>query len=124
MKNRTRVVLLFCLSINFLTYAGAQTRPSPAAPEKTPPVTRTNIDETFELNIGERRFTEENFNVSTSVSTDGDSGLDLQIGVGLSASRIDVLMRNIRGNVRFHGTLDRILEILRNRPAPSRPLPR
>ena len=93
------------------------------APEKTP-VVRTNIDETFELNIVERRITDSNFEASTSVSTDGDNALDLQVGVGLSASRIDVLLRNIRGSVRFHGTLDRILEILRNRPASSPAVPR
>lgn len=123
MNKPARVVLLFCISISFLTYANAQTRPAPATPEKTP-VVRTNIDETFELNIIERRITESNFEASTSVSTEGDGPLDLQVGVGLSASRIDVLLRNIRGSVRFHGTLDRILNILRNRPALSPAVPR
>lgn len=78
---------------------------------------RTNADETFELNIDERRFTRENFEASTSVSTEGDAGLNLQIGVALAAGRIEVLLRNVRGNVHFHGTLDRILEVIGNRRA-------
>ncbi len=118
MTNLTRLVLLFTFSIFFISHAGAQTRPAQTPPEKT---SRTTVDETFELNIAERRLTEENFEATTSVSTDGNSGLNLQVGVGLSASRIDVLMRNIRGSVRFHGTLDRILELLRNRPPRSQP---
>ena len=78
---------------------------------------RTNADETFELNIDERRFTKENFEASTAVGTDGDAGLNLRIGVALAAGRIDVLLRNVRGSVRFHGTLDRILEVINSRPA-------
>lgn len=117
MTHPARLVLLSFLSIVFLSNSYAQTKPAPVPAQEKP--ARTNIDETFELNIAERRFTEENFAASTSVATEGDAGLNLQIGVGLTASRIDVLMRNIRGNVRFHGTLDRILEMLRSRPRPS-----
>jgi hypothetical protein len=80
---------------------------------------RTNADETFELNIDERRFTRENFEASTSVSTDGNSGLNLQIGVALTAGRIEVLLRNVHGSVRFRGTLDRILDVIGNRRVPS-----
>jgi hypothetical protein len=82
---------------------------------------RTTADETFDLNIDERRFTRENFEASTSVSTDGDAGLNLRVGVALAASRIDALLRNVRGRVRFHGTLDRVLERIGNRRAQSPP---
>lgn len=111
------LVLLFCFFITFSINAPAQT----LTPTPVDPPGRTNIDETFYLNIIERRLTEQNFKAATVVSTDADSGLDLQIGVGLSASKIDVLMRNIRGTVRFHGSLDRILRLLRNRPPTSSP---
>ncbi len=117
MNNPGRLVLLFCFFIVFFGNAAAQT-PAPTPSDKS---ARTNIDETFYLNIIERRFTEENFKAATAVSTDADSGVDLQIGVGLSASRIDVHMRSIRGTVRFHGTLDRILRLLRERPTPPQP---
>jgi hypothetical protein len=82
---------------------------------------RTNVDETFDLDIDERTFTRENFEASTSVATDPSGGLDLQIGVALSAGRIDVLLRNVRGQVRFRGTLSRVLDAIGSRRAASPP---
>ena len=117
MSHTSRVVLLFCFSILFFSHNHAQT-PAPSPSDKP---ARTNIDESFYLNIIDRRLTEENFKVGTSVTTEPESGVDVQVGVGLSASRIDVHMRNIRGTVRFHGSPDRILRILRPRPAPTVP---
>jgi hypothetical protein len=119
MNNPGRLGFLFCFFIVFFSSAVAQT-PAPAPADKS---ARTNIDETFYLNIIERRLTEQDFKAATAVSTDPNSGLDLQVGVGLSASRIDVHMRNIRGTVRFQGTLDRILRLLRDRPASPQPVP-
>jgi hypothetical protein len=84
---------------------------------------RTTADETFELKIDERSFTRVNFEASTSVGTDSDAALNLQIGVALAARRIDVLLRNVQGRVRFRGNLDRVLKVLDNRrtafPGPS-----
>jgi hypothetical protein len=77
---------------------------------------RTDANETFELNIDERRFTKTNFEASTAVDTDGgERGVNVRIGVSLTAGRIDVLLRNVHGNVRFRGTLDRILEVIGKR---------
>jgi hypothetical protein len=76
---------------------------------------RTTADETFELKIEERSFTRVNFEASTSVGTDSDAALNLQIGVALAARRIDVLLRNVQGRVRFRGNLDRVLKVLDNR---------
>lgn len=85
---------------------------------------RTSADETFELKIDERRFTRANFEASTAVSTNSDAALNLQIGVGLVAGKIDVVLRNVEGHVRFRGTLERILEMMNNRrpiaPTPTR----
>jgi hypothetical protein len=82
-----------------------------------PAQTRTNADETFELNISERRITKLNFAASTSVEAGEESahGLRLRIGVGVGAEQIDVLLRNVHGMVRFRGTLDRVLELLNSR---------
>jgi hypothetical protein len=84
---------------------------------------RTSADESFELNIDERRFSRVNFEASTSVGTEGDTALNLQIGVAVAAGRIEVLLRNVQGRVRFRGSLDRILEMMNNRrmaaPEPS-----
>ena len=82
---------------------------------------RTNVDETFDLNIDERKITRQDFAASTAVATDPSAGLDLQVGVALSAGRIDVLLRNVRGQVRFHGTLTRVLDAIGARSAPSPP---
>ena len=84
---------------------------------------RTTADETFELKIDERRFTRENFEASTAVRTDAGTALNVQIGVALTAGKIDVLLRNVQGHVRFRGTLERILEMMNTRrtgsPEPS-----
>jgi hypothetical protein len=80
----------------------------------------TSVDETFELNIDERRYSQESFAASTAVGTnDASDNLNLQIGVALTSGRIDVLLRNVHGTVRFRGTLGRILEIISNRQAAS-----
>jgi hypothetical protein len=80
---------------------------------------RTSADESFELNIDERRFSRVNFEASTSVGTEEDAALKLQIGVALAAGRIEVLLRNVQGRVRFRGSLDRILEMMNNRRTAS-----
>lgn len=84
------------------------------------PATRTNVDETFELNIDERRYSQESFEAATAVGTKNTgNNLDLQVGVALASGRIDLTLRNVHGSVRFRGTLDRILELFENRQAPS-----
>jgi hypothetical protein len=78
---------------------------------------RTSADETFDLNITERRITRRNFEASTSVEVGEESarGLDLKVGVAVGADSIDVLLRNVRGQVRFRATLERILERINSR---------
>ena len=101
-----------------------QTRDAPPSPDA-----RTTADEDFELNISERRITERDFEASTTVEV-GDErarGLNLRVGVALGASNIDVLLRNVRGRVRFRASLAPLLERLSLRPppapAPARPSP-
>jgi hypothetical protein len=119
-------LIIFTLTALPLCVLG-QTSQSKDIQETLPEVSgkRTTADETFELKIDERRFTRVNFEASTAVSTDGDAALKLQIGVALAARRIDVLLRNVQGRVRFRGSLERVLEVLNNRrtasPEPSSP---
>jgi hypothetical protein len=93
-----------------------------AAPDST---RRTQADETFELNITEKRITERDFAASTSVEAGEESarGLRLRVGVELGASEIDVLLRNVRGSVRFRATLERVLDRLNARRALERVAP-
>ena len=107
-------LLVIIVSASGIAAQTVQSRPQEKPAINAPP--RPNVDETFDLNIDVRQITRENFEASTSVSTDNDSGLNLQIGVGLAAGRIDVLLRNVRGRVRFRGSLDRILEMIDRRP--------
>lgn len=125
MKLLVELVLVLFLITLFRMSATSQITQATSTPQATPTpaLVRANADETFELNISERRFTREDFEASTAVGTEGDQGLNLQIGVGLTAGRIDVLLRNVQGRVRFHGTINRIMQILSNRrpisPEPS-----
>lgn len=80
---------------------------------------RGDADEDFELNIGERRITEQDFFASTEIAA-GDAetrGLSLRVGVAVGAERIDVLLRNVRGRVRFRGSLDALRRVLDARRA-------
>lgn len=81
-------------------------------------------DQTFELNFAERRFSQTDFEASTDVDTNGGpDGVNVRIGVSLTAGRIDVLLRNVRGSVRFRGNLNRIFEVLGKRPVSSPEVP-
>ena len=96
---------------------------APAAPSPisvSAPQTRTKADETFELNIVERRYSQENFEASTAIGTGGDSQkLNLQIGVALVSGKIDVLLRNVHGTVRFRGNLERLFQIIGDTQPPA-----
>ena len=69
-------------------------------------------DEDFDLNIDLRHISESDFHAETAVETDGARGLYLKVGVMLRASDIDVLLRNVRGHVRFRGNLAPVLRLL------------
>lgn len=93
----------------------AAERVPPAAPPPPPQQQRAGagegVNEDFELNIAERRITEADFFASTSVGGAAGS-LSLRVGVALGAERIDVLLRNVRGRVRFRGSLDALRRVL------------
>jgi hypothetical protein len=119
-------VFIFILTAH--AHASAQTRPADA-PRENARAARpdsSNADEEFELNIDLRRINEADFHAETAVSTDGSRGLRLNVGVALRASDIDVLLRNVRGHVRFRASLDPVLRLLDARRVaspPSQPSP-
>jgi hypothetical protein len=121
-------VILKAISVGFLLIAGvggiaAQekpddtrvTAPAKALPDET--AARIQADESFELNIKERRITEANYQNSTAVTIGAEDfkNVRVQIGVALRAQSIDVLLRNVTGSVRFHGSLQRILDLVKAR---------
>jgi hypothetical protein len=94
---------------------------SNATQAATDSTNRTSADENFELDIKERRITESGFAASTSIEVGEETsrGLLLRVGVSLGADEISVLLRNVHGRVRFHGTLERVLERLNTHRAPG-----
>ena len=99
--------------------ANAESSSTPSAASETQ--TRSSANETFELNITERRITERDFAASTTVEVGEETarGLLLRVGVAVGADEINVLLRNVRGRVSFRATLERVLARLNARRAPG-----
>ena len=108
------VFACFVLAASAAFAAGQNTAPSDQAQPTAPSgsAERTSADETFDLNITQRRITRGDYTASTSGEAGEESarGLNLRIGVGVRAREIDVLLRNVHGHVRFRASLDRILQ--------------
>ena len=115
-------VLIVCAVAQTNTRARRVQPPAPA-----PAQTQANVDEDFELNIDQRRITEHDFFASTSIAIGDEQNPVLRVGVALGAQEIDVLLRNVRGRVRFRASLDQIRRMLDARrtapPVESRPVP-
>ncbi|HVF55264.1 MAG TPA: hypothetical protein VM934_03890 [Pyrinomonadaceae bacterium] len=94
---------------------GVSSAPPAQETQAVRPTARTTIDEDFQLNIVERRITESDFEASTSIEMGDEQarGLRLGIGVAVGANRIDVLLRNVQGRVRFRATLEPLLRRIR-----------
>lgn len=121
---RSTQVLLFVFAVAGSLAAqtsNSSAQPTTAAQAGAQSVNRTNADETFELNITERRITERDFEASTSVEAGEETarGLMLRVGVAVGADEINVLLRGVRGQVRFRASLDRIVERLGVRRTPE-----
>ena len=88
-----------------------------AAPPPPPPAS-----ETFELDIAERRIHRPDLHAGSSLRIEpGQGGIRIQIGAGLSARAIDVLLRNVHGTVRFRADTSRLDAALSTAPPPVRP---
>jgi hypothetical protein len=105
---RRKFTMIFC--IGFLTgisvlSADAQTAPAKPASQT---VNQATANEDFELNIVQERITETNFARSTSVelSNNNRGGLRVEVGVGVRAEQVDILLRGIYGRVRFRASLE------------------
>lgn len=112
-----RLLLRFAMIVTLISCCGVLV----AAQQTRTPVTTEDSaierDETFELNITERRIVEQNFSASTAVELNPNQhqGLSLRVGVGVQAERIDVLLRNVFGRVRFRASLRPVLERINSR---------
>ena len=103
-------VLIVCAALVIMaTQARAQTQPAP----------QQSKDEDFELNIVERRIVENDLYAGTELAAgvSRGRGLDLRVGVMVRAGRIEVLLREVHGRVRFRGDLGPVLRLLDARRA-------
>lgn len=114
-----RFTLIFLVMI--FSFALAQAQDDANAASASPAEARTSADETFDLNISERHIIERDFAASTSVEAGEESarGLRLRVGVAVGAETIDVILRNVRGRVRFRATLEPVLRLINSRRATS-----
>lgn len=89
----------------------AQTNEKPVADEQT------NADENIELNIVREQITETNFARSTDVRLNiaKDGGLRLEVGVGVRAEQVNLLLRGIYGRATFRASLEQIKQRLEQR---------
>ena len=124
-RNLIRLALAsFMIAASFVL-ASSQTSGNASAETPSTPLTasetRTSANETFELNIAERRITERDFAASTTVEIGEETarGLLLRVGVAVGADEINVLLRNVRGRVSFRATMERVLARLNARRAPA-----
>lgn len=110
-----RIVSMLAIIACAAVYCAGQQKLPPAVD----PVKPISADETFDLNIIERRITEKDFAAATSVGFESHEGKNVSVNVGVSvrAEKIDVLMRNVTGTVRFRGSVQRILDLINSRPA-------
>jgi len=109
-KSQHSVSILFCIAILIIMFASSSFAQTKNDTNASPQSNQTTADENFQLNIIEKRITETNFERSTEVRlvNDNRGGLLLQVGVGVQAQKIDVLLRGIFGNVRFRASLEAI----------------
>lgn len=126
-RNFSRLALASVIIAASFVLASSQTSGNVNAEAPSKPLaasetdTRTSANETFELNITERRINERDFTASTSVEIGEETarGLLLRVGVAVGADEINVLLRNVRGRVSFRATMERVLTRLNARRAPA-----
>ncbi len=59
--------------------------------------------ETIRLDFAEKRISERDFHAAKALRVgSGEAGIDVQAGASISARAIELVLRNVRGTVRFH----------------------
>ncbi len=106
----TTVSLALCWTIAAPVLAQEPGTPATPAPRQA------TANEDFELNIADRRITEESFEAATAVEIrtgpSEEQGLAIRVGARVAARRIDVRLRNVHGHVRFVASLEEVQEVI------------
>ncbi|MDQ3636316.1 MAG: hypothetical protein M3405_17705 [Acidobacteriota bacterium] len=96
------IIIIFCIAL-FAIGVSAQDAEN-----------QTVKKEDFKLNIVSKKITEENYKASVKVSAESASKppVSVNVGVGVQAKNITVTLTQITGDVKFRGSLEKILQKL------------
>ncbi len=80
---------------------------------------KTTADENFTVNIAEKKVVETDYEskVELSANSESNSAVSVNIGAAVRAEKITLMLKNIFGDVRFRGSLEKITNQL-NLPRP------
>lgn len=112
LRAATVLLLIFVAHARATAQTPAADAPAQRSTAQAAQPESSTADEEFDLNIDLRHINESDYHAETAVTTEGLRGLRLNVGVSLRASEIDVLLRNVRGHVRFRASLDPVLRLL------------
>ena len=72
---------------------------------------QTIADETFKVSITEKKVTETDYEskVELNVNSEKHANVSINVGAAVRAEQITLTLRNIFGDVRFRGSLEKIL---------------
>lgn len=81
---------------------------------------QATVKEDFQLNITNKQVTETNYNpkLEVAVKSETEPQVRLQVGAEVKAEKVTMTLKNIFGDVRFRGSLERILNQINLRRPP------
>lgn len=85
---------------------------------------QTKADENFKLNITNKTVTETDYEskVAVAVNSETNPPVSVNVGAAVKAEQITLTLKNIFGDVRFRGSLEKILNQI-NLPRPPKENP-
>lgn len=88
--------------------------------QQTTTENQTTADENFKVNITDKKISEPNYESKVELNLDSEtrSNVSVNVGAAVRAGQITVTLKNIFGDVRFRGSLEKITnQIKLPRPA-------
>ncbi len=101
MPNKKFIFIAFFVSVVFAANVSAQQTTKDT----------TTADETFKVEITDKKIVETDYEskVELSVKREQQPPVSVNVGAGVRAERITVTLKNVFGDVRFRGSLEKIL---------------
>lgn len=76
-------------------------------------VSRTEIDEEYDLDIAEKHIDLGRLDASAALELHDGERLSLSVGVGISAEDVEITLREVHGHVKFRASLATVLDGIR-----------